>query len=107
VYATARNDSFYPPQLFDLTADIWEQHNIAVQNPTVVESLDYALRTEIDYPAVMVEYAKQGHDWAKRWTASYENSQWKALLHAAYRNFSAADETKFETWLSSSDGIQV
>ena len=55
--------------------------------------------SEIDYPTVMAEYEKQGHDWARRWTASYPVEEWKALLTRAYSNFTADDEDKFVQWL--------
>jgi len=99
VYATADEPEAFPPQLFDLSADVWEMHNVAAQNADVVGRMDAVLRGEIDYPAVMKAYEEQGHDWANRWTAAYPDQGWKALLHAAYRNFSAADEAKFERWL--------
>ena len=47
----------------------------------------------------MAEYEKQGHQWATRWTASYETEEWKALLARAYCNFTADDEGKFVEWL--------
>ena len=98
-YATAASPKAFPPQLFDISTDVWEMHNVADQNPAVVASMDAVLRTQIDYPAVMKEYEAQGHDWAGRWTAAFPNQGWKSLLHAAYRNFSADDEAKFERWL--------
>ena len=52
-----------------------------------------------DKPTVMVEYEKQGHEWATRWTASYETEEWKALLARAYCNFTEDDEGKFVQWL--------
>ena len=55
--------------------------------------------SEIDYPNVMVEYEKQGHEWATRWTASYGAEDWKDLLARAYSNFTADDEAKFVRWL--------
>lgn len=99
-YATAASPEAFPPQLFDISTDIWEMHNVAEQNPAVVASMDAVLRAQIDYPAVMVEYEAQGRDWARRWTAAFPNQGWRPLLHAAYRNLSAADEAKFERWLA-------
>jgi hypothetical protein len=44
---------------------------VAPANPAVVARMDATLRGEIDYPSVMVEYERQGHDCATRWTAAF------------------------------------
>lgn len=98
-YATAASPKVFPPQLFDLEADPWEMHNVAASNFEVVEELDVKLRSQIDYATVMVEYEKQGHDWATRWMAAFPADGWKALLANAYRNFTVDDEKKFTDWL--------
>ena len=98
-YATAASSRVFPPQLFDLEADPWEMRNIANSNSKVVEELDAKLRSEIDYATVMIEYGKQGHDWAMRWMAAFPADGWKTLLANAYRNFTVDDEKKFTAWL--------
>lgn len=103
-YATGRNPAVFPPQLFDLNADQWERDNVAANYPDVVTAMDITLRRTIDYPTVMQEYERQGHDWAGRWTAAFPNQGWRPLLRAAYRNFTAADEAKFVDWLNNTGG---
>ena len=98
-YATAGSPRIFPPQLFDLETDPWEMHNIAPSSPEVVEELDTKLRSEIDYATVMVEYEKQGHEWATRWMAAFPEDGWKSLLANAYHNFTDDDEKKFTAWL--------
>ena len=101
VYATAKNSSYYTPQLFDLDKDPWEVNNIAAQHPDLVESMNALLLAQIDYPEVMREFEAQGHDWADRWTQAWANDTWKPLLWAAYENFTQTDEAKFTTWMRS------
>lgn len=98
-YATAASSSIFPPQLFNLERDPWEMHNIAPDNPEVVVELDAKLRSEINYATVMVEYEKQGHEWATRWMAAFPRDGWRTLLANAYRNFTDDDEMKFMVWL--------
>ena len=50
----------FPPQLFDLSVDLWEMHNVAAANPSVVARMDATLRASIDYPTVMKGYEAQG-----------------------------------------------
>lgn len=99
VYATAASEAAFPPQLFDLAADPWERHNVANAHAQVVKAMDATLRAEIDYPRVMDEMEMQGREWAQRWVAAFPDGGWRALLRAAYRNFSATDEQKFVRWL--------
>jgi arylsulfatase A-like enzyme len=43
-YATAASPRAFPPQLFDLEADMWEMHDVAASNPAIVSSMDATLR---------------------------------------------------------------
>eukprot|EP00040_Diaphanoeca_grandis_P010099 m.51727 g.51727 ORF g.51727 m.51727 type:complete len:575 (+) comp21492_c0_seq1:126-1850(+) len=99
-YATANNSRVYAPQLFNISADQWENHNVAGDYPDVIAAMDVILRREIDYPTVMMDYEAQGHEWGKQWTSAFPNEGWKPLLHSAYQNFSQSDEDKFMQWLN-------
>jgi arylsulfatase A-like enzyme len=104
-YAVAGDDARFPPQLFNVSSDPWEMHDVAAAHPNVVASMDITLRGAIDYPRVMLEYEAQGREWGQRWTAAIGTGQdgtpgWRALLHSAFANFTAGDEAKFEGWLA-------
>lgn len=104
-YAVAGNDTRFPPQLFNVTADPWEMHNVAAAHVALVTEMDATLRTAIDYPTVMAEYEAQGREWGHRWVDEVGNGEsggptWRDLLHSAFYNFTAGDEAKFEAWLA-------
>ena len=48
-YATAASPRAFPPQLFDLEADMWEMHDVAASNPAIVSSMDATLRELTSY----------------------------------------------------------
>jgi arylsulfatase K len=90
------------PQLFNVTADPYELVNVAglAEYQPELESLDQALRAEVDYPTVSREILAENHGHVARWVAALPN-QWENLLRQAYLDFDADDMVKFKTWLAS------
>ncbi|XP_036383624.1 arylsulfatase K [Megalops cyprinoides] len=64
-----------PSQLFDLSSDTEELHNVAPQFPAVCQDLDKALRSVVDYPTV----SKQVQSYNKQ-----EFSAWRQSLGGNY-----------------------
>ncbi len=73
-----------PPQLFNLTADPDEWHNLALDTPgnaqykPLLAELDKVLRAKIDYPEVAKDVARYNIQMARWWTRTEPN--WRAVL---------------------------
>lgn len=67
----------HPPQLFNLTADPDEMHNLALKPgyADTVSELDALLRTEINYPNVSLAVAKYNIEMAQWWMRNESNYQ--------------------------------
>lgn len=69
-YIAYADGSSAPPQLFDLSADQEELHNVAAKLPSITASLDKLLRSIVNYPAV----SKAVHQYNKQQFISWRNS---------------------------------
>ncbi|XP_035234824.1 arylsulfatase K [Anguilla anguilla] len=63
-----------PPQLFDLSSDKDELHNVAAQFPAVCQHLDKLLRSVVDYPIVSKEVQRYNRQQFSSWRQSLGDS---------------------------------
>ena len=75
----------HPPQLFNLTADPDEWHNLALKTSLehahyapLLADLDALLKSKVDYPAVAKDVARYNIQMARWWTQT--EPKWREIL---------------------------
>lgn len=95
-------DKTYTPQLFDLSTDPEELHDLAslTAHSGVVADLDARLRDVVDYPAVEAEARANDVALYKRFFADRLSvAKLKLALKRAYRGFDDADWARLQAWV--------
>eukprot|EP00929_Paragymnodinium_shiwhaense_P112062 TRINITY_DN80324_c0_g1_i1.p1 TRINITY_DN80324_c0_g1~~TRINITY_DN80324_c0_g1_i1.p1 ORF type:complete len:662 (+),score=71.85 TRINITY_DN80324_c0_g1_i1:201-1988(+) len=101
VYGQEPPFQHYTPQLFNVTADPHEVRNIA-QEPAlapVVAELREQLLSVVDYPSVVKTLAAENRELVRNWMSSYTESEWRAMVRAAYYKGNDDDSGKLLRWL--------
>jgi len=71
----------HPPQVFNLTADPDENHNLALEpaNGGLVARMERLLLAQVDYPTVSMQVAEDNIAMAKWWTRNQTN--WRCMVN--------------------------
>jgi len=98
----------YQPQLFNLSQDPDELHNVASQNPEVVAKLDTILRSVVDYPAVDAKVKANDKALYKMYFADkFTPKDLRTKFNKAYKGFDDNDMEKINVWLQEFDENNV
>ncbi|KAM9391380.1 arylsulfatase K isoform 2-T3 [Pholidichthys leucotaenia] len=102
-YITYADGLSVPPQLFDLTRDKDELHNVVLKFPHVQVHLDKLLRSVVDYPEVSaaVHYynKKAFSEWQRSLGRNYSQVIANLRWHIDWQNDVLANERAIEKWL--------
>ncbi|XP_061133713.1 arylsulfatase K [Syngnathus typhle] len=95
-----------PPQLFDLTMDKEEVHNVAVKFPAVRAQLDKQLRSIVDYPKVSatvhVYNKKEFAAWRRSAGSNYSQVIANLRWHVDWQKDAVTNERLIDRWLDNS-----
>jgi len=94
----APNVVYFPPQLFNVTADPEELTDLHEEYPLVVKQLDELLQKDILYEQVDAEVKKQDVACYMSW-ARKQKDVWKNFWEIYYIGFQPSDQSKVATWL--------
>lgn len=93
-----------PPQLFDLTLDNRELHNVATKFPQIVGYMEAWLRSVVAYPtvsrAVQLYNKQQFGAWRKSLGSNYSQAIANLRWHVDWQRDVAANEKAVDDWLS-------
>uniref|UniRef100_A0A672JL53 Arylsulfatase K n=1 Tax=Salarias fasciatus TaxID=181472 RepID=A0A672JL53_SALFA len=103
-YITYADGLTVRPQLFDLTVDKDELHNVALKFPDVHARLDKLLLSIVDYPEVSTAvhvYNKQAFtEWRKSLEGNYSRVIAELRWHVDWQKDVLANERAVDEWLS-------
>jgi len=91
----------YTSQLFNVTADPLETHDLAPSHSSLVETLKTALSLALGLDISQLEARVMKNDqlvWRRYLTLNKSVNEQKAMLAATYKNFSESDWEKILTW---------
>ncbi|XP_040052547.1 arylsulfatase K isoform X1 [Gasterosteus aculeatus] len=95
-----------PPQLFDITRDKEELHNVALIRPDVEAQLDKLLRSIVDYPkvsaAVHLYNKKSFGAWQYSLGRNYSQVIGNLRWHVDWQKDALANERAIDNWLADS-----
>ncbi|XP_077418342.1 arylsulfatase K [Vanacampus margaritifer] len=95
-----------PPQLFDLTRDKEELHNLAFKFPDVLAQLDKRLRSIVDYPnvsaTVRVYNKKEFAAWRQTVRSNYSQVIANLRWHIDWQKDVVTNERLIDRWLDNS-----
>ncbi|KAM4616029.1 arylsulfatase K isoform 2-T2 [Polymixia lowei] len=95
-----------PPQLFDLTLDKEELHNVVLKFPEVSAHLDKQLRSIVDYPkvskAVHLYNKQQFTAWRQSLGSNYSQVIANLRWHVDWQKDASANERAIDEWLKDS-----
>lgn len=105
-YITYADGLSVPPQLFDLTVDKEELHNVASKFPDVCRHLDKLLRSAVDYPqvsqAIRLYNKQQFAAWRKSLGDNYTQVIANLRWHLDWQEDVENNEKAIDEWLMTS-----
>uniref|UniRef100_A0A8C8D6J9 Arylsulfatase K n=1 Tax=Oncorhynchus tshawytscha TaxID=74940 RepID=A0A8C8D6J9_ONCTS len=105
-YITYADGVSVPPQLFDLTVDKEELHNVASKFPDVCRHLDKLLRSAVDYPqvsqAICLYNKQQFAAWRKSLGDNYTQVIANLRWHLDWQEDVENNEKAIDEWLMTS-----
>jgi len=90
----------YEPQLFDLSSDPWEVHDLAPSRPDAVAEMDARLRTIVDYESADAAAKRQDRDDFTRWRASLGEDGYRAAMVEWFPGWDEGDFGRIEEWVT-------
>ncbi|XP_066510876.1 arylsulfatase K [Hoplias malabaricus] len=103
-YITYSDGLSFPPQLFDLSKDKAELHNMASGSPTVCQQLDKLLRSVVDYPTVSRAVQHYNKQQFLAWKQSLGNNYTQIIAnlrwHIDWKKNEKYNEKAIEEWLT-------
>ncbi|KAI4898334.1 hypothetical protein NFI96_024565, partial [Prochilodus magdalenae] len=106
-YITYSDGMSVPPQLFDLSKDKAELHNVASRYPGVVKQLDKVLHSVVDYPTVTKTVQHYNKQQFVAWKQSLGNNYTQVIAnlrwHIDWQKNPQYNEKAIEDWLTGSE----
>merc|ERR1712010_236865 len=90
----------YRSQLFNVTADPAEVHDLAGAQPELVAQMKAKLAKELDYVGISNTVAEEGRAFVQRWSQNFTATEIEALITTAYDHVQKDDIARFWRWLS-------
>jgi hypothetical protein len=90
----------YEPQLFNLTNDPDEVHNLANTSAVLVSQMDVALQEIVDYQAIADKVQEYNKTSFVQWRAETDPHEYEEAMSAFFQGWGPAHKAKIAAWLT-------
>jgi arylsulfatase K len=90
----------YEPQLFHLSEDPEEMHNLVAERPAVAAEMAAGLRAIVDYDAVARDVLAYNREAFRAWRDGQDPAAYQEAMARFYKGWGPAEERIVEEWLA-------